>query len=124
LSRYVSGRAAGIPTFASAPVALTPPDLRAGKVDVAILGAPIDMGSGFRGARGGPLALRTTRGGPAGNDMNTMVDPSDELNIADYGDIAIDYMSAERTVAHVRDEVRQIAESGAIPFVVEAASAE
>jgi guanidinobutyrase len=56
--------------------------------------------------------------------MNTMVDPSDELNIADYGDIAIDYMSAERTVAHVRDEVRQIAESGAIPFVVEAASAE
>jgi arginase family enzyme len=63
LSRYVSGRAAGIPTFASAPVALTPADLRAGKVDVAILGAPIDMGSGFRGARGGPLALRTTRGG-------------------------------------------------------------
>jgi hypothetical protein len=33
-------------------------------------------------------------------------------------------MSAERTVAHVRDEVRQIAESGAILFVVEAASAE
>jgi hypothetical protein len=32
--------------------------------------------------------------------------------------------SAERTVAHVRDEVRQIAESGAILFVVEAASAE
>lgn len=117
LSRYVSGRAAGIPTFASAPVAVTPEDLRAGKVDIAIVGAPIDMGSGFRGARGGPLALRTTRGA-VGNDMNTMVDPSDELNIADYGDIAIDYMSAERTVAHVRDEVRQIAETGAIPFVV------
>jgi guanidinobutyrase len=31
LSRYVSGRAAGIPTFASAPVALTPAGLRAGK---------------------------------------------------------------------------------------------
>jgi guanidinobutyrase len=40
-----------------------------------MVGAPIDMGSGFSGARGGPLALRTTRGA-AGNDMNTMVDPA------------------------------------------------
>ena len=32
----------GIPTFFKLPVALTPEDLRAGKVDVAILGAPIE----------------------------------------------------------------------------------
>src|SRR5688572_28717558 len=54
LSRYAGGRGGGIPTFAGAPVAMTPEDLRAGKVDIAIVGAPLDMGSGYRGAKGGP----------------------------------------------------------------------
>jgi hypothetical protein len=38
--------------------------------------------------------------------------------------LAVSRKIREAWVAHVRDEVRQIAESGAIPFVVEAASAE
>src|SRR3989442_5070492 len=38
----------GIPTFFKLPIALTPDDLRAGKVDVAIFGAPLDMGIGMR----------------------------------------------------------------------------
>src|SRR3990172_12927643 len=50
----------GIPTFFNLPVALTPEDLTAGKVNVAILGAPLDMGSGMRGAGFGPRALRTS----------------------------------------------------------------
>ena len=44
LSYYASGRP-GIRTFANAPVAIYPEDLVAGKVDVAIVGAPLDMGS-------------------------------------------------------------------------------
>ena len=39
-----------IPTFFNTKVALTPADLKAGKVDVAILGAVTDMGGGMRGA--------------------------------------------------------------------------
>lgn len=117
LSRYVGGRGGGIPTFAGAPVAMTPEDLRAGKVDVAIVGAPLDMGSGYRGAKGGPLALRSMSGA-SGNDMYTMVDPSAELNIVDYGDIAIDNMSTERSMEHVRSMVKEIAATGAIPFIV------
>ena len=118
LNRYAEGWHAAIPTFANAPVALTPQDLIAGKVDVAIVGAPLDMGSGYRGAKGGPLSLRKLGHAAAGNDMNTMVDPSAELNIVDYGDIAVDNMSSERTVHHVRDMVREIAQTGAIPFIV------
>lgn len=107
----------GIATFAGAPVAIFPEDLVAGKVDVAIVGAPLDMGSGYRGAKGGPSAMRTQYGA-GGIDMYTMVDPSKELKIVDYGDIAVDNMSTERTVAHVRERVAEIARTGAIPFIV------
>ncbi len=122
LSYYANGRGGGvygggIATFAGAPVAIFPEDLVAGKVDVAIVGAPLDMGSGYRGAKGGPSAMRTQYGA-GGIDMYTMVDPSKELKIVDYGDIAIDNMSTERTVAHVRERVAEIARTGALPFIV------
>ncbi|MFW7267900.1 agmatinase family protein [Gluconacetobacter sp. Hr-1-5] len=120
LSRYVGGWGTGFATFADAPVALTLEDLRAGKVEVAIVGAPLDMGSGFRDAKEGPAALRTAMGAqaPWGLDMYSMIDPTKDLRIADYGDIAIDNLSTDRSVAHVREEVAAIARTGAIPIVV------
>lgn len=123
LSRYMFQNGAqgmygsGISTFAGAPVALYPEDLIAGKVDVAIVGAPLDMGSGYRGAKGGPAAMRNQYG-IGGVDMSTMVNPSKELNIVDYGDIAVDNMSTELTVQHVRERVGEIAKTGTIPFIV------
>lgn len=117
INRYISDWESGIKTFANAPIALTPEDLSAGKVDVAIVGAPLDMGSGYRGAKDGPAYMRMTYG-IGGIDMYTMVDPSDELNIVDYGDIAVDNMSTERTMGHVREMVAEIAKTGAIPFIV------
>lgn len=116
MGRYVGG-GSGIPTFAGAPVALTPADLIAGKVDVAVVGAPLNMGSGWRDADHGPLALRM-QGGMAGNDQYTQVNASRELNIVDYGDIAMDQDSTERSMQHVREIVREIAETGAMPFVI------
>ncbi len=116
LDRYVQGRG-GIPTFFGLPVALTPEDLVAGKVDVAIVGAPLNMGSGTRGAHLGPTAMRTARQG-AGNDMYTMTSPRAVLNMVDYGDIAVDNMSTERSMGHVREMVAEITRTGAIPFVI------
>lgn len=116
LSYYANNRP-GIRTFANAPVAIYPEDLIAGKVDIAIVGAPLDMGSYYRGQRFGPQAMRNEYGS-GGNDMNTMVNPSKELNIVDYGDIAIDNMSTERSVHHVRERVAEIARTGALPFIV------
>jgi agmatinase len=114
---YYANRGSGIRTFANAPVAVYPEDLVAGEVDIAIVGAPLDMGSYYRGQRFGPMAMRNEYGS-AGNDMNTMVNPSKELNIVDYGDISVDNMSTERTVHHVRERVAEIARTGALPFIV------
>jgi agmatinase len=116
LSYYANGYS-GIRTFADAPVAIYPEDLVAGNVDVAIVGAPLDMGSYYRGQGFGPQAIRNEYGA-GGPDMYTMIDPSKELTIVDYGDIAIDNMSTERTVRHVRERVAEIARTGAIPFIV------
>jgi agmatinase len=114
---YYAHTSSGIRTFANAPVAIYPEDLVAGEVDVAIVGAPLDMGSYYRGARFGPQAMRNEYGA-AGVDMYTMVNPSKELTIVDYGDIAVDNMSTELTVHHVRERVAEIARTGAIPFVI------
>ncbi|WP_194743998.1 agmatinase family protein [Thermaurantiacus tibetensis] len=117
LSYYMSQFSGGIATFAGAPVAIYPEDLEAGRVDVAIVGAPLDMGSGYRGARYAPAYMRML-GGISRNDMYTMVNPGRELNIVDYGDIAVDNMSTELTMRHVRERVAEIARTGAIPFIV------
>lgn len=117
LSYYAAGRRGGIQTFAGAPVAIYPEDLVAGGVEVAIVGAPLDTGSFYRGQRFGPQAMRSGYYSQ-GNDMATMVNPYKELTIVDYGDIAIDNMSTEISVHHVRERVAEIAATGAIPFIV------
>jgi agmatinase len=107
------------PHLCQCPRRLTPEDLIVGKVQVAV-GAPLDMGSGWRDAKNGPLGVRTSFGAPSafGNDMYSMINPTQALRIADYGDIAIDNLSTERSVAHVRREVASIARTGAIPIVI------
>ena len=49
-----------LPTFLHQPLAFTPEDLAAAEVDVAILGAFTDMGTGARGASRGPNAVRAS----------------------------------------------------------------
>ncbi len=124
VQRYMGGsEQEGIPTFFKLPVAITPEDLVAGKVDVAIMGIPLDMGSGMRGAGYAPRAVRT--GGVYGGwgmvrlpNMHTLVSPFNVLNMVDYGDIAVDNMSTERSLAHIREMVREVAETGTIPMIV------
>jgi len=104
----------GIPTFFHLPIALTPADLKASKVEVAIMGAYTDMSSGMRGAAHGPSALRNSEvyGGWGVVElphMHVMVDPTKELVMADYGDAPIDIMSTERSVHAIREFVRQAA---------------
>ncbi len=124
LNRYPLALAShGIATFLHRPVALTPADLRAANVDVAMVGAGLDFSGGMRGAAFGPRALRA-------NDMylpnvpsglphaHTRVDALEELVIADYGDAAVDFESAYRSVEPIRGLVREIAETGTTPFVV------
>jgi len=51
----------GIPTFFKAPVALTPADLKAGKVDIAIMGAAVDMSTAMRRSTSSPGSAACSR---------------------------------------------------------------
>ena len=49
----------GVPTYLGSPFAIDSKELKSMKPDIAILGAPVDMGVGNRpGARFGPRAIR------------------------------------------------------------------
>ena len=124
LNRYPFSMApAGIATFLQRPVALTPADLRAAEVDVALVGAGVDMSAGMRGTGFGPRALRS-------HDMylpsmaiglthqHTRVDAFEELVVADYGDAPVDPESSYRSIEPIRGVVREIAEAGTLPFVI------
>ena len=126
IQRTVGGMAfQGIPTFFRAPVALCPDDLKAGKVDVAIMGASQDMSTGQRGTAYGPQAVRTGevivpwgKLVPTAHPTVGGIDFMQELNVVDYGDAPIDIMSNERSIQAVRQMVKEIAETGAIPVIV------
>jgi len=116
VSRYIH-QWGGIPTFAGAPVAITPADLVAGKVDIAISGIPQSMSSGSRDARNGPETLRAMSG-IADSNVHALIDPMAVLNIVDYGDFNVDRMSVERSIGHITEQVTLLAETGAVPFLV------
>lgn len=115
----------GIPTFFRAPVALCPEDLKAGKVDIAIMGASIDLSVGTRGTAWGPQAVRTGESTYPWGGFFPMAHPSvgdidfmQVLKIVDYGDAPVDPLSPERSVLSVHRLVKEIAEAGSIPIIV------
>jgi arginase family enzyme len=116
LARYIN-EWGGFPTFARAPVAVTPEDLIAGQVDVAFAGIPQSLSSGNRDARNAPNAIRGVYG-MVGREVHTLVDPFEVLNIVDYGNFNVDRMAMARSIDHVTDMVAQMAATGAVPFLV------
>lgn len=85
----------GIPTFMGVPVCLTQEDLKAGKVDVAVVGAPVDMSTGMRGAAFGPRSIRCDERMLPQTPMaminpDTRVRPFDVLRVVDYGDAPVE----------------------------------
>lgn len=116
LQRYLHQRT-GIPTFANAPVAVRKEDLVAGKVEVAFVGVPLDMSSGYRDAKHAPTTLRITDG-LVGSDVDAQIDPTLALRIADFGNLSVDNMSIERTIGHVRFMIGDMVSAGVVPFIV------
>jgi len=115
IQRFIGGAGwQGIPTFFKLPIALTPEDLAAGNVDVAIVGAYTDMGGGYRGAAWGPMAFRASPstvgwGAFAMDHMLTLTNPFEEMTVVDYGDAPVDMFSTERSMHAIREFIRQIA---------------
>jgi len=131
IQRYSGGTGwNGMPSFFRLPIALTPEDLKAGDVDVALLGAYTDMGGGQRGASRGPTALRASMAEyvPWGEwsmaHMHTLVNPFKDMTIVDYGDAPIDPFSTPRSNEAIRAMVREITAvkrkdgTHVIPFII------
>ncbi|MBD3765510.1 MAG: agmatinase [Rhodobacterales bacterium] len=112
----------GIATFGKRPYVQDWSRLTA---DVAILGAPFDMGTQFRaGARFGPRAVREASTlfsfGHAGaydhEDHVTYRGP--EVRIVDIGDADIVHTDTETSHANIETGVRAILDAGALPVVI------
>ena len=112
----------GIQTFLKLPVCLTPEDLRAGGVDVAIGGAPWDgTASGLTGTHLGPSAVRQgdyITEGRRMNHLDVRVDPLEHLVVCDYGDAEVLIGNPEGTYANIRAFVADILSGGAIPIII------
>jgi arginase family enzyme len=125
----------GMPTFYHLPVALTPDDLAAAQVEVALLGA--ELVGDPRGRTFGPAEMRNPRksqiyhvwGALSMPELDTGRNWQTELVAVDYGDAPIEPFSMERTVPEIRKMVRQIAavelDNGkrTIPFIIGGAHA-
>ena len=128
LNRYEvpSGAFAGIPTFMGAPLALNVEDLRAGDVDVAIMGAPVDMSFGRRGAAWGPRALRVAEQYlPWSPGLSSQlvhqhagIKTFDVLTVVDYGDLGVDPLDVDLSHQEIRTRVREVVEAGVMPIIV------
>ena len=123
VNRRGEGGFSGIQTFAKLPVCLTPEDLLAGRMDVAVLGVPWDSTAGGRsGTNHGPLAIRQCDyvGGYGfpGNHLDVHVDPLEVLNVCDYGDSPIHVGNTAATFEAIRKFVGTVVDAGAIPMIM------
>jgi len=122
---YESGRLnlpfTGICTFGKAPYQ---PDWDAIDADVAILGAPFDMGTQWRaGARFGPRAVREAStlfsfGHAGAYDHEDDTTYLDGVRMLDIGDADIVHTDTTRSHANIETGVRAILAAGALPVVI------
>ena len=124
---YESGRLnlpfVGHCTFGKQPVCLDWDKIDA---DVAVLGAPFDMGTQYRaGARFGPRAIREAstlfsfgHGGAYDFEDDIVYLPVDKVRIVDMGDADIVHTDTIKSHANIEFGVRKILQSGAMPVVL------
>jgi agmatinase len=111
----------GIQTFAKLPLCLTPADLRAGKVDVAIGGAPWEgTATGRTGTHLGPRAIRESDylSNQPRPHLDVRVDPFEHLVVCDYSDADVLIGNTDGTYANIRSFVAEILEGGAMPIIL------
>lgn len=112
----------GIQTFLKLPVCLTPDDLRAGNVDIAVGGAPWDgTATGLTGTHLGPSAIRQgdyITDASRLSHLDVRVDPFEHLEVCDYGDADVLIGNPEGTYDNIRAFVGEILQGGAIPIIL------
>ena len=96
------------------------------EADVAVLGAPFDMGTQWRpGARFGPRGIREAstlfafgHDGAYDHEDDAVYLGRDEVRIVDLGDADIVHTDTEQSHRNIEAGVRRILEAGALPVVL------
>lgn len=103
------GAFAGIPSFMRQPVSR---DLDS--VDVAVLGIPYDGGAASwrSGTRMGPRHIRAASAIMWGHHAVADISPLQQLTLVDYGDVAVDPTSIERTYPALEQAAATIIDAG------------
>ena len=115
----------GMPTYLGTPFAINGKELKSMNADIAIIGAPVDMGVGNRpGARYGPRAIRQADYWPKPAKLSNLyhlnleVFPLKEMNVVDFGDANCPPSSLEKSHEAVEKKVTEALEADAIPIVL------
>lgn len=108
---------AGINTFLRAPYCEDVHEVS--NYDVAILGAPFDMGTTYRaGCRFGPQAVRRISALYDGYSLDMGCDLVEELNMCDIGDVFVIPSNLEKSFDQVDRAVSHVVENGVFPIIV------
>ena len=113
---YVFG---GLSTFAQRPFVPDIQQLREWQPDVAIMGAPFDLGTTNRpGARFGPRAVRTQAYEPGTFHLDLGLEIFDHLEVVDAGDAFCPHGRVEQSLDNVKSKVAEIVNAGITPIVI------
>ena len=127
MNNYDTGRLnlpfVGICSFGKSPICL---DWDRIDANVAVMGAPLDMGTQFRaGARFGPRAIREAstlfsfgHGGSYDHEDDVIYMTDDRVQMVDIGDADIVHTDQAKSLANIEFGVRKILAAGALPVVL------
>ena len=109
----------GMVSFGHRPFLTEAGQLDSWKPDVAIVGAPFDVGTTNRpGARFGPRAIRATAYEPGTYHMDLGLEIFDWLEVVDFGDAYCPHGQTEVSHANIRERVHTIASRGIVPLIL------
>ena len=108
------------PTYMGLPVALTPEDLKAGEVDVAIVGLPswFQPTGGTQWAANHMRLIRSYDHAMVGHDMHLNINYFEELNVVDYGNANQHPSLMTQNFANQSLVVKEILDAGAVPMAI------
>ena len=106
-------------TFGQRPLLTEPEQLDAWQPDVAVIGAPFDLGTTNRpGARFGPRAVRTNAYQSGTYHIGLGLEIFDHVEVVDYGDVFCPHGQVDTSLANIKARVHDVARRGIVPFVI------
>ena len=106
-------------TFGQRPLLTDAAQLDEWQPDVAVIGAPFDLGTTNRpGARFGPRAIRTDAYLSGTYHLGLGLEMFDWLEVVDYGDAFCPNGRIDESLANIRERVYEVASRRIVPFVI------